>query len=69
MVKKFILGGLAVFSLSTVIIRSVYASGLQGGGVAALVASEPFDYLLILAGGLTLVVLRRLMSRKRDSKG
>ena len=41
MVKKLVMSWLVVFLLSMVIIGSVYASGIQGGGVARLVASEP----------------------------
>ncbi len=69
MVKKLVMSWLVVFLLSMVIIGSVYASGIQGGGVARLVASEPVSYLLTLAGGLTLAGLRRWMYRKRNSKG
>ncbi len=66
MVKNFVMNGYAAFSLSIGIIGDAYASGIQGGGVTRLVASEPAGYLMILAAGLTLVGLRRWMYRKKN---
>lgn len=69
MVKKLVMSWLVAFSLSMVIIKNVYASGIQVNGVTRLAAFEPVGYLLILAIGLTLAGLRRWMYRKRNSKG
>lgn len=66
MVKKIGVSGLVVFLLSMATTGSGYASENQVSGIAALVASEPAGYLIILAAGLTLVGLRRLVKRKKS---
>lgn len=66
MVKKIGASGLVVFLLSFATAGSGYASENQVSGVAALVASEPAGYLFVFAAGLTLVVVRRWMSRKKN---
>lgn len=66
MVKKIGVRGLVVFLLLMATAGSSYASENQVSGIAALVASEPAGYLIILATGLILVGLRRWMYRKKN---
>ncbi|MEP9410199.1 MAG: hypothetical protein HRF42_02130 [Candidatus Brocadia sp.] len=65
--KRLTFGVLAVAMSLTISLNSVFAKSVSGGGRRPMPAPEPVSCLLFLAGGATMVAIRRLKI-KWDSK-